>query len=628
MLAAVLTAVCAVAGLAGYFISLNPGLKSFSPYLFGVSYLSGGWTPFLELIESLKAKRVDVHLLMILAAIGAAVIGDWGEGATLLFLFSLSGALEQYTLERTARSISALIELRPDTALVIRNGADVREPIENIKVGEQVRVLPGERLAVDGTVIEGHSNIDQSTITGESMPVEKNRGDSVFAGTQNQRGSLIVEVSRRSNETKLAQIVSTVRDAHDAKGHTDTFIQRWQAPYVTGVLLVSAATFCFHYFFLPVAAQGESHFSSALYHAMVLLVAASPCAVVIAAPAAALAGITRAAKKGVLFKAGAHLEKLSDITVLAIDKTGTITEGKPGVISVWRFESTTEARVLALAASVEQHSEHLFAQAVLQEARSRELIVPASASFESHTGTGVHAMIDGAWTGVGKAALFEQHAIKVPDAAVKKVAEVYALGQTALLIGNDKGEFGVIAIADKARSEATQVLKQCRTFGIRHIVVLTGDHAGVADAIAKAVGADQVRAGLLPEEKVTQVARLEREYGPVAMLGDGVNDAPALAAAEIGIAMGGAGTDVALETADVVLMKNDLRGLVHALWIAHRTRAAIKRGLLFAVAVITLLVLGSLFNILPLWIAVICHEGSTVCTIFSGLFLLIEKAPE
>ena len=393
------------------------------------------------------------------------------------------------------------------------------------------------------------------------------------------------------------------------------------------MLVVSAATFCFHYFFLPIPIQDESHFRNALYHAMVLLVAASPCAVVIAAPAAALAGITRAAKKGVLFKAGAHLEKLSDITVLAIDKTGTITEGKPGVVSIWPAGNITDARVLELAAAVEQHSEHLFAQAVLQEAKSREIIVPPSDSFESHTGMGVHATIGGVWTGVGKAVLFEQHAIKVPDAVLKKVAEVYALGQTALLLGNDKGEFGVIAIADKARAEAAQVLKQCRSFGIRKVVVLTGDHSGVADAVAKAVGADQVRAGLLPEEKVTQVARLEREFGPVAMLGDGVNDAPALAAAEIGIAMGGAGTDVALETADVVLMKNDLRGLVHALWIAHRTRAAIKRGLLFAFSIITLLVLGSLFN-LPLWITVICHEGSTVCTIFSGLLLLIEKAPE
>ena len=623
-----LTGICAVTGLTAYFLSLNDSLKWISPYLYALSYLSGGWTPVLEVFESLSEKRLDVNLLMVLAAAGAAVIGDWGEGATLLFLFSLSGALEKYTLERTARSISALIELRPDTALVLRNGNEERVPIDSIKPGEKVRVLPGERLAVDGVVSEGNSSIDQSTITGESMPVEKNPGDAVFAGTLNQRGSVIVEVTRRAHETKLAEIVNTVRAAQDAKGHTDKFIQRWQAPYVIGVLLASVATLCFHYFYMPAPNDGSTHWSHALYHAMVLLVAASPCAVVIATPAATLAGITRAAKSGVLFKAGSHLERLADITVLAIDKTGTITEGKPSVVSVWSHNGSSDKQVLEMAAGVEQHSEHLFAQAVLQEAKARGFEVPPSGSFESHTGIGVHAKVAGVWTGIGKPALFESHAARVPADVLKKVADTYALGQTALLIGDEKGEFGVIAVADKPRPEAAQILAQARKLGIKHVVILTGDHSDVAEAIAKAVGADQVRAGLLPEEKVTQIARLEREFGPVAMIGDGVNDAPALAAAEIGIAMGGAGTDVALETADVVLMKNDLRGLINALWIAQRTRAAIKRGLLFAFTVISILVLCSLFNVLKLWIAVIGHEGSTVCAVFSGLYLLVEKAPE
>ena len=624
---AVLTAICAIAGLVAYLLGTISSQKWISPYLYAVSYLSGGWTPVLEVFGALKAKRLDVNFLMVLAAVGAAVIGDYGEGATLLFLFSLSGALEKYTLERTARSISALIELRPDTALVLREGGEVRVPIEEIEPGEKVRVLPGERLAVDGVVADGHSSIDQSTITGESMPVEKDPGDLVFAGTQNQRGSVVVQVTRRSGETKLAQIVDTVRDAQSTGGHTDKFIQRWQAPYVTGVLLASLGTLAFHYYFMPAPADGSSQWSHALYRAMVLLVAASPCAVVIATPAATLAGITRAARGGVLFKAGAHLERLADIAVLAIDKTGTITEGKPSVVSIWSHNGSTETRVLELTAAVEQHSEHLFAQAVLQEAKSRGIAVPQSDSFESHTGLGVHAKVEGVWTGIGKPTLFVTHAIPVPDDVLKKVASVYALGQTALLVGNQSGEFGVIGVADKARPEAAAVLKQCRAYGIKNIVVLTGDHAGVADAVAKQVGADQVRAGLLPEDKVIQIARLEHEIGPVAMLGDGVNDAPALAAAEIGIAMGGAGTDVALETADIVLMKNDLRGLVHALWIAQRSRAAVKRGLLFAFSVISLLVLSSLFNILPLWVAVLGHEGSTVCTVFSGLFLLIEKEP-
>ncbi len=484
-----------------------------------------GGPPVLEVFAALRAGSIDVNLLMVFAAIGAAVIGDWSEGATLLFLFSLSGALEKYTLERTARSISKLIELRPDTALVLRNGAEMRVPIDAIELGEKVRILPGERLAIDGTVIEGATSIDQATITGESMPVDKVAGDPVFAGTLNLRGSVIAEVTRRASETKLAQIVATVQDAQDAKGHTDKFIQRWQAPYVIGVLLVSSATFAYYYFIVP-PTIGASRFGASLYHAMVLLVAASPCAVVIATPAATLAGITRAAKLGVLFKAGAHLEKLAEITVLAIDKTGTITEGRPSVISIWSNNNASDNTILEMAAGVEQHSEHLFAQAVLQEAKTRGVAVPPSTAFESHTGLGVHAELAGVWTGIGKPALFDNHRINVPSAALAKSAEIYALGQSVLMIGDTNGNFGIIAIADKPRPESKSVLAATRKWGIQRIVILTGDHKDVADSIAKQVGADDVRAGLLPEGKVVEIARAEREYGPVAMLGDGVNDAP------------------------------------------------------------------------------------------------------
>src|SRR5579862_1233904 len=495
--AAILTVLCAIFGLTAFFLSRMEATRFLSPWFYAASYLTGGWTPGLEVIGALAKKRLDVNLLMVLAAAGAAIIGDWGEGAVLLFLFSLSGALEKFTLERTARSISALVELRPDTALVLRDGVETRVPVDEIQPGEKVRVQPGERLAVDGVVVEGQTSIDQSTITGESMPVEKNAGAQVFAGTLNQRGSVVVEVTRRAHETKLAEIVDIVSAAQDAKGHTDKFIQRWQAPYVIGVLLASTGTLLFYLLLRPAPADGGAHWSHALYHAMVLLVAASPCAVVIATPAATLAGITRAAKAGVLFKAGAHLERLADITCLALDKTGTITEGKPGVVSVWSFNGSTEQRVLALAAAVEQNSEHLFGQAILNEAKSRGIEIPASTAFESHTGLGVHAMVAGVWTGIGKAGLFESHAIKVPKEVLQKTAEIYKLGQSALMIGDEKGEFGVIAVADKPRPEAARMLAQAKALGIKHIVVLTGDHGEVADAIAKQVGADQVRAGLL-----------------------------------------------------------------------------------------------------------------------------------
>lgn len=632
---ALLTAACALSGIGGYFFGAQ-GQPNLAIGLYLVSYLTGGWAPVGEVIEALRERRLDVNLLMVIAAIGAGIIGDWGEGATLLFLFSLSGALEKYTLERTARSIEALVELRPETALVLRNGAESRVPIESIAVRERVRVLPGERLGVDGKVVEGSTNIDQSTITGESMPVAKQPGDPVFAGTLNQRGSILVEVLRASNETTLAHIVKTVREAQDAKADTERFVQRWQKPYVIGVLSVSASLALIHYFFPEKGLPPDKVLTSALYHAMVLLVAASPCAVVIATPAATLAGITRAARHGVLFKGGAFLEKLADITVLAFDKTGTITQGKPGVTEVWSGGASARAgsysdaqrRILQLAASVEQRSEHPLAQAVVAEARAQKLELFDVAEFESHVGTGVHAEHRDVWIGVGKPEMFASHGYAVPPALLEQSESMRRNGQTVLMVVTSGNECGVIGVEDAIRPEAAAVIAQVRKLGVKHVMLLTGDHSHVAVAIAKTAGADQVRAGLLPENKVTEIARAAKKFGPVAMIGDGVNDAPALAAADIGIAMGGAGTDVALETADVVLMKNDLRGIATALWLSHRTRAAISRGLMFAFSVISVLVLCTMLDVLKLWIAVIGHEGSTVCTIFSGLYLLVAPLPK
>lgn len=628
-------------GIGAYFFGAQ-GQANLSLGLYAVSYLTGGWAPVGEVLGALRQRRLDVNLLMVIAAVGAASIGEWGEGATLLFLFSLSGALEKYTLERTARSIEALVELRPDTALVLRNGAEQRVPIDSIQVGERVRVLPNERVGVDGAVVDGTTSVDQSTITGESMPVGKKAGDPVYAGTLNQRGTIVVEVQRPSGETTLAHIVQTVREAQDAKADTERFVQRWQKPYVLGVLGVSASLALIHYFFPQEGVAPDRILSSALYHAMVLLVAASPCAVVIATPAATLAGITRAARCGVLFKGGAFLEKLADVTVLAFDKTGTITQGKPGVTEVWSGRtngdplpeagkgspySPEQLRMLQLAASVEQRSDHPLAQAVVAAARAHNLELLDVTDFESHTASGVHAEIGDLWIGIGKAEMFESHGHLLPAELLTRGEEMRRGGQTVLLVLTSGREYGVIGVADAVRPEAAAVLSQARKLGIQHIVLLTGDHSHVAEAVAKTIGADQVRAGLLPENKVTELARAAKKFGPVAMIGDGVNDAPALAAADIGVAMGGAGTDVALDTADVVLMKNDLRGIATALWLSRRTHAAISRGLMFSFSVIAVLVLCSMLDVLKLWVAVIGHEGSTVCTIFSGLYLLIEPMP-
>lgn len=626
---AALTVACAGCGLGGYFAGTysHPEL---SLGLYVVAYVSGGWGPAREVVRSFAQRQIDVNFLMILAALGAASIGQMGEGVALLFLFSLSGTLEKYTLERTARSIESLIKLRPDKATVVRDGVEVRVPLEQVAPGDLVRIVPSERLGIDGVISEGSSSLDESTLTGESIPVEKGVGEEVFAGTLNHRGTLLVKVTRTSNETMLAKIVRMVSEARDEKTGAERHVERWQKPYVIGVLFGAALCTAIPFFFMAHA------FRDAFYHGMTFLVAASPCAVVISAPAAVLAGLTRAALKGVLFKGGAYLDRLSTIRAMALDKTGTLTRGEPEIIALFEASGSAEKlnRMLACAASVEKHSEHALGQAVLSEAARRKIPLDGIVQFESHVGLGVHALVNGTWVGVGREQLFESHNLPLPETVAAKAREMRAQGMTALMVVCSDGCAGVLGIADRTRAEAPETIARLRRMGMGSVSVLTGDHAVVGEAIAAQVGADESRSGLRPGEKVTELKRIKDAHGAVAYVGDGVNDAPALAAADIGIAMGGAGTDAALETADVVLMRDDLRGLVFAYWLSQRTRAAIRRGLLIAFGVIAFLVTSTILNILnltdsfpPLWIAVLCHEGSTVLTIFSGLYLLVESEP-
>ncbi|MBI3828978.1 MAG: heavy metal translocating P-type ATPase [Planctomycetes bacterium] len=626
---AVLTAACAVCGLGGYFAATH-AQSALALALYAVAYLAGGWGPLREVARAVAQRQIDVNFLMVLAALGAASIGQMGEGVALLFLFSLSGTLEKYTLERTARSIESLVKLRPDQATVVRGGVEVRVPLEQVLPGELVRIVPSERLGVDGVIAEGSSALDESTLTGESIPVEKGAGEEVFAGTLNHRGTLLVKVTRTSSETMLAKIVRMVAEARDEKTGAERHVERWQKPYVIGVLLGAALCTALPYFFMAHA------FRDAFYHGMTFLVAASPCAVVISAPAAVLAALTRAALNGVLFKGGAYLERFSTIRALALDKTGTLTRGEPEVVALYETSGSSEGlnRLLAFAASVEKHSEHALGQAVLAEAARRKIPLDGIVQFESHVGLGVHALVNGTWVGVGREQLFESHHLPLPESVAAKARELRAQGMTALMVVCSDGCAGVLGIADRTREEAAGALARLRGLGIRFVSVLTGDHAVVGEALAAQAGADESRCGLRPGEKVAELKRIKDAHGAVAFVGDGVNDAPALAAADIGIAMGGAGTDAALETADVVLMRDDLRGLVFAYWLSRRTRAAIRRGLTIAFGVIAFLVASTILNILgltdsfpPLWVAVLCHEGSTVLTIFSGLYLLIEPEP-
>jgi Cd2+/Zn2+-exporting ATPase len=635
-----LTGVCAAAGLAGAALGRTHPHSSARLVLYAVSYLAGGFGPGRELIANLLARQLDINLLMVAAAAGSAALGHFGEGAVLLFLFSLSGALERITMERTARSIESLVTLRPDTAMVVRGGVEARVPVESIEVGEMVRTLPGEHFAVDGVILEGSSSADESTLTGEAEPVEKEPGQSVFAGTVNLRGAPLVRVEKRPEETTLSRIVRAVQEAGKAKSSAERLVDRWQKPYVIGVFSAAALAGAVPWFLgVPVA--------ESVYRGLVLLVAASPCAVVIATPAAMLSAITHAAHHGVLFKGSVHLERLAGVAAIAVDKTGTVTHGRPKVVAVAEAARAEAAGVedgadlLRLAASVEARSEHHHGRAVVAEAERRGLALAPVTEFESHAGQGVHGHVEGLWVGVGREALFERHQAPLPRQAAALLDGWRDEGRTALLVlacshpddgaraGNGHGDrWGAIAVADTVRPNARAAMAACRKLGIQHVALLTGDHEAVARAIGREIGADEVRAGLHPEQKVTAVHELTRRWGGLAMVGDGVNDAPALATATVGIAMGGAGTDVALDTADVVLMRDDLEGIPFSLWLARKARRVTTQSLSLAFGVIAILVASTLGGFLPLWLAVVCHEGSTLLVIANGVRLLGIRHPE
>jgi len=626
---ALATLSCAVLGIVGAVLhAWMPEAPAAAIAAWAGALAAGGFRPTLLAMAALRKGQLTVDLLMILAALGAVVIGDWVEGVILLFLFSLSGTLEAFAMYRTTRSIESLVRLRPREALRHRAGVaeDQRVPIEALELGDTVRVLPGERYPVDGLVSEGETWADEATLTGESEPIHKTPGDKIFAGTINGRGSVLVRMTKAVADTTLERIVNMVQAAQAQKTPVQRFVESWQRPYVLGVL--AAAVFVF----LGARLFHTSDFHDAFYHAMVLLVAASPCAVVLSSPAVMLSAIARAGRSGVLFKGAVHLEELGQVDVIAFDKTGTVTLGKPAVIEFWTPAGIDPQRLLRLAATVEKRSEHPLGIPVVEEARRRgiDLGQPKISDFHSHTGLGVHARVDGVWIGVGREGLFASHEVTVPRQLVEEADRIREQGQTALLIvavQDDSSEpaFGVLGVADAIRPESAATLAALKRLGIGKLVLLTGDHERVARAVAARIGADEFRAGLLPDQKVVELRRLSR-LGKIAMIGDGVNDAPALATAQVGIAMGGAGTDVALEVADVVLMSDDLRTLPFAVGISRLACRRVRQNMIFAFGMIAVLVLATFFN-LPLWLGVVGHEGSTVLVVLNGLRILWEPTP-
>ena len=585
-----------------------------------ITYAVGGYYAVRSIIAALRERTIEVDLLMVLAAMGAAYVNAWTEGAILLFLFSLSNVLQNYAMERTRKAISALLELRPDTVTARRDETLVELPVEEVQPGEVVVLRPGDRVPLDGTILRGSGNFDESALTGESMPVQKGEGMLVLAGTLNQNGALDVLVTKSANESTLARIIGMVSEAQARKARTQSFLDRFEQWYALGVIIAVAL------FIAIVPPLFGVRFADNFYNGMVLLTVASPCALVISVPAALLSAIANAARHGVLFKGGAHLEELSRVKVIAFDKTGTLTHARPEVTDVLPRPGVSAAELLAAVARAEMQSEHPIARAILAYAEEQGVQPEEPEQFEAVTGMGVRASWHGVETLVGAPRLFSHLGLMLPD---EMQAEFDRLGDegrgTVLLVRQGALWLGIITVMDRERPDAAEKLLALRKAGIERIVMLTGDNARVAEALGRRLGIDEVYAGLLPEDKLRIIGELGAKYGPTAMVGDGINDAPALAAASSSIAMGAAGTDAALETADIVLMRDDLGAIAYAVGLSKHTQRVVWQNIIFSLSVVLVLVVLTLTVGVKLPIGVVGHEGSTILVVLNGLRLLVRR---
>ena len=604
-----------------------------------VAFAAGGYAGLIGAWEQARRGKFDVDFLMLAAALGAALIGEWTEGALLLFLFTLSGALETFAMGRTRKAIEALGKLRPETALVRRSdGVEEEVPVEQLLPGDVVLVKPGDRLPVDGLVIGGSSSVDQSTITGESVPVSKFPGEQVFAGTINGSGALAVKMTRPASESTLSRVIALVADAREDATPTQQFIDRFSQPYTYTVIGATVLAIVVPLFWM------EEPFAVTLYRAMTLLVVASPCALIISTPASALSAIAAAARYGVLFKGGAYLELLGKTDAVVFDKTGTLTMGRTVVTNLHPLTNHTAENLLRMAASAETLSEHHIAKAVIEKARMLGLQLEKPIGFTAIPGEGITAQFarptHTETIYIGNDRLFLNHAMELSPAIRMIGATLQRQGKTVMLVvrrsrvedtlGADRDweVMGYIAVADVLRTEAAESVRRLRANGIQRVAMMTGDNQAAADYIARQAGIDEVYANLLPEHKLELVKKL-REQHTVAMIGDGVNDAPALATAQVGIAMGAGGTDVALETADVVLMSSDLGRLPFTLQLSRKANQIIRQNVIFSIGVIVLLVLSTILApivwpgfLLPLPLGVVGHEGSTLVVVLNGLRML------
>lgn len=621
--------------LVGWGVSFFEAVSPWAPWAFYlVTYLCCGWFMLREAIERLTTGRFEIDSLMIIAAAGAAYLDKWAEGGLLLFLFSIGHSLESFAMGRAKRAIEALTKLAPPTALVKRNGQTIETPVEELKLADVVVVKPNERISADGFVVSGISSVDQAPVTGESVPVDKepvedveaatrqsenlDQKHRVYAGTINGSGTLEIRVTRLARENTLARVIEMVGQAETRISPTQKFTTQLERYFVPTVL-------AFVVLLLFAWVVVDEPFSASLYRAMSVVVAASPCALAIATPSAVLSGIARAARGGVLVKGGGPLESLGILESIAFDKTGTLTEGKPRLTDVVAMHGVSERDLLEVAVAVEQLSDHPLAAAVVRDGRQRldnHLTLTAS-GLQSVTGRGVRARIDGSSVAIGKESLFTDRA-ELPEDVRSAVERLKEAGRTTMIVRRDDEYLGVLGLMDTPREAAKEVIASLQRLGVRNLIMLSGDNQHVAAAVAKSVGLDQARGDLMPEDKVELIKQMSQQRG-VAMVGDGVNDAPAMANASVGIAMGAAGSDVALETADIALMADDLTHLPFAVGLSRQTSRIIRQNLWISLGMVAFLIPATLAG-LNLGPAVVLHEGSTLVVVLNALRLLTYSA--
>lgn len=593
-------------------------LPPLAKVLFGLAALAGVWLVFPKALAAVRRLRPDMNSLMTIAVIGAIAIGEWFEAAAVSFLFSLSLLLESWSVNRARRAVAALMDLSPPLARVARPDGSTEElSPDRVSVGSIIVVKPGERIPLDGRVREGESDLNQAPITGESQPVSKKPGDEVFAGTINGDGALQIEVTKPSSDTTLAKIIRMVGEAQSRRGPSEQWVDKFAKVYTPIVMLLASLVFL-----VPTLLFGSDP-TTWIYRALVLLVIACPCALVISTPVSIVAALTAAARQGVLVKGGTYLEAPAHLKAIAFDKTGTITAGRPQVVEVVTLSGHDERELITLAAALEVSSEHPIARAVIDYASKQNISPPNATGFRIIQGKGATAVIDGEEYWLGSHKYLEERGQETKEIH-ERLESMSSLGRTVVAIGNNEHVCGLISLADTIRPGVASVLRELREIGITHLVMLSGDNRPTAEAIAREVGIDEVHAELLPEDKVTKVESLVNRYEYVAMVGDGVNDAPSLARATVGFAMGAAGTDAAIETADIALMSDDLAKLPWLILHSRRTLSIIRQNIGFSLAVKALFVVLTMAGISSLWGAIAADTGASLLVIFNGLRLLKE----